>query len=122
MKSLLGFWRSLGYAVNGLSYGLRTQRNLRIQFVCALLAIGLSLWLGLSPIEWAMLMLILAGVMACEMVNTALEATLDIISREQQPAIGVAKDVAAGAVLIWSLASLVIAGCLWGPKLAKLLS
>lgn len=121
MNTLRDFVRSLGWAINGLRYGLRTQRNLKIQAVCTVLAIAISLWLGMSATEWAILILILAGVMAGEMLNTALEATLDLISREQNPQIGLAKDVAAGAVLVWAMASLLIALCLWGPKLTGLI-
>ncbi|HEY9841446.1 MAG: diacylglycerol kinase family protein [Candidatus Sericytochromatia bacterium] len=122
MNFVLAFLRSCGYAFAGIRHGLISQRNLRIQAVCTLAAVGLSLWLGLSPLEWAVLFLTLAGVMACEMVNTALETTLDLISREQHPLIGIAKDVAAGAVLIWALASLGVAVCLWGPKLLRLMA
>lgn len=121
MKFLDGFLRSAGYALQGLRYGFRTQRNVKIQSVCAILALLLSVMLGLTSSEWAILILTFAGVMACEMVNTALETTLDIISREQHPQIGLAKDVAAGAVLVWALASLLIACCLWGPKFIHLL-
>jgi diacylglycerol kinase len=117
VKSLDAFARGFGYAISGIRHGLQSQRNLRVQAVCAVLALGMSLWLGLAPAEWAILLITLAGVLATEMINTAIETTLDLISREQHPLIGLAKDVAAGAVLIWATAALLIGLCLWGPKL-----
>ncbi|PKL79839.1 MAG: diacylglycerol kinase [Candidatus Melainabacteria bacterium HGW-Melainabacteria-1] len=122
MPPLNAFLRSFSYAWSGIIHGLSTQRNLKVQAICAGLAFVISIWLGLSPPEWAILILTLAGVMGSEMFNTALETTLDHISRERHPQIGIAKDVAAGAVLIWALASLGVALCLWVPKLYALFS
>lgn len=118
MQAISNFFRGFVFAWAGIRHGLTTQRNLRVQAVCTLLAIAVSLWLGMSPLEWAVLFLTLAGVMACELVNTALETTLDLISREQHPLIRIAKDCSAGAVLIWAVFSILIGVCLWLPKLS----
>lgn len=103
-------------------YCLKTQINFQVECLCAFLAIGISYWLGLNAIEWAVLALTLAGVLSSEMLNTALETTLNLISREHHPEIGLAKDIAAGSVLMWAGLSLGVGICLWWPKLAVMLS
>lgn len=113
--------RGFIYAWNGLRVATASQRNFKFELVCAALAIGISSWLRLAPLEWAILFLTLAGVLAGELLNTSLETTLNLISREQHPEIGLAKDLAAAAVLIWSIFALCIGACLWGPKLLALL-
>lgn len=115
------FLRGFIYAWRGLRYALTTQRNMKVHLLCTLLAVGISAALQISRLEWMLLCLTLALVMTLEMVNTALEATLDLISREHHPEIGIAKDVAAGAVLIAALFSLCIGALLWGPRLWELL-
>lgn len=118
---IIAFLKGFVFAWAGIRYGITTQRNMKVHFVCTILAILISFWLGMSATEWAVLFLTLSGVMTCEMVNTALETTLDLISLEQHPLIRIAKDVSAGAVLIQAVFSLLIGICLWGPKLLKLL-
>lgn len=114
---LVLFLKGFAYAWAGIQYGVKTQRNMKVHVVCSLLAVSISLYLGMSPVEWAVLFLTLSGVMTCEMVNTALETTLDRISLEQHPLIRIAKDVSAGAVLIQAVFAVLIGLCLWLPKL-----
>ncbi len=114
------FFKGFAYAWAGIHYSVKTQRNMKVHVVCSMLAVGLSLWLGINALEWAVLFLTLSGVMTCEMVNTALETTLDRISLEQHPLIRIAKDVSAGAVLIQAVFAVLIGLCLWVPKLILL--
>lgn len=115
------FLASFGWAWAGIRAAFATQRNLRVHALAAGLASGLSLALGISRLEWALLVLTMALVVVAEMLNTALEATLDLISRERQPQIKFAKDVAAGAVLLAALAAVLVGLLIWGPYLRALL-
>lgn len=116
------FFKGFVWAGRGLWYGLRTQRNVRVHAFATLLAMGISTWLGLAAVEWAVLLLACGLVWAAELFNTALEVTLDRISREQDVQIGLAKDVAAGAVLAAALFALGVGVCLWLPKGWRLLN
>ncbi|MGV3525214.1 MAG: diacylglycerol kinase family protein [Candidatus Sericytochromatia bacterium] len=115
--SLARFFRAFGYAGRGIAFAFATQRNMRVHAGATLLACGLSFWLQLGSLEGAVLWLTLAAVMTAEMFNTSLETTLDLISREQHPQIGLAKDLAAGAVLISAIFAVLVGLSLWGPRL-----
>jgi diacylglycerol kinase (ATP) len=109
--------RSFGYAFEGVAYILRTQRNARIELVVGIAAVLLAAWLGLSPVEWAVLVLTIAIVIALEWMNTALEIAVSLASPEAHPSAKVAKDVAAACVLLGAFASLVVGVLLFGARL-----
>jgi diacylglycerol kinase (ATP) len=109
--------RSFVYAFHGWGYVLRTQQNAWIHAVISLAVFALGLWLGLRPQEWAILILTMAMVWAAEIVNTAIEAVVDLASPFRHPLAKVGKDVGAAAVLIAALASVVIGLLILGPPL-----
>ena len=114
---LVALIRSFGHAGAGLRYLFRSQRNARIHLLLTLLAVGLALWLGLAAVEWAVLSLTIGFVLACEALNTAIEAALDRISVDHHPLAKVAKDTAAGAVLVAAITALAVAAFLFLPRL-----
>ena len=118
MKRLL---HSFGFAGEGIGYAIRTQANLRLHFTITVLVFVAGLWLQLAPIEWAILVVMISVVMSAELFNTALEATLDRVSREEHPLAKVGKDVAAGAVLICAIGSVIVGLLIFGPKLLAVL-
>src|SRR5437899_1501642 len=89
--------RSFRYAFAGLFYVLRTQRNFRIHLAVGALAVLLGAVLRLSAPEWALLAVVITLVLAVEMVNTVVEAVVDLASPAYHPLAKIAKDVAAGA-------------------------
>ncbi len=111
------FFRGFVYAWQGIVYALQTQLNMRVHLVVSIAAITLSIWLGISRIEWMLLLMTLAQVISLEIVNTALEVSLDLISKEHNPWIGRAKDLAAGAVLVSAVFAIGVGFLLWGPRL-----
>lgn len=115
--SLVAVARSFGHAGAGLRYLFRSQRNARIHLALTLLAVTLALWLGLEAIEWAILSLTIGFVLACEALNTAIEAALDRISADHHPLAKVAKDTAASAVLMAAITAIVVAVFLFVPRL-----
>jgi diacylglycerol kinase (ATP) len=121
----LGAWTVAGdlpasfrYAAKGLIYGFSSQRNFRIHVITGVVVFGLALWLGLSLDRLAVLVLTIAAVLVLELLNTATEAVVDLaIGRQFHPLAKIAKDCAAGAVLVAALASLLIALLLLLPPL-----
>ena len=110
-------WRSFGYALAGLGWLVRTQRNARIHLVIALVAVALGAWLELSGPEWAVLLLTIGLVLAAEAFNTALEAAVDLASPEWHTLARIAKDVSAGGVLVLALAAVGVGVALFAGRL-----
>jgi len=109
---------SFRYAAQGLGYSLLTQRNFRIHVTTGVLVFGLALWLQLSLDSLAVLVLTVTAVLVLELLNTAMEAAVDLaVGRRYHPLARIAKDCAAAAVLVAAVASLLIALLLLLPPL-----
>lgn len=112
---------SLGYALAGWLYMLRWQKNTRIMSVASLAVMILALWLQISRVELAIVILAITIVWLAEFVNAGIEAAVDLASPELHPMAKVGKDVASAAVLLGVVASVLIGLLLMGPPLlAKL--
>jgi undecaprenol kinase/diacylglycerol kinase (ATP) len=111
------FWRSLTHAYSGLCYTIRTQRNARIHLCAGAVVIIVAVWLGVSVVELSLLVLIIGAILASETVNTTVEAIVDLLSPEWHERAKIAKDIAAGAVLVLSLTAIVIGLLILGPPL-----
>jgi diacylglycerol kinase (ATP) len=112
---------SFRYAWAGVRYAFQTQRNFRIHITVGLVAIGLSLLLHLSRVEVAVIGLTIGAVLTMELLNTALESVVDLTVRQTYHELAkIAKDCAAGAVLISALAAILVAGSLLLPPLIEL--
>jgi len=114
---------AFGHAFRGLWHVLQTQHNAWIHSVVATLIVSIGLWLGLSPRDWAVIVLTIAMVFTAEFINTAIEAVVDLASPVQHPLAKVGKDVGAGAVLIAAIAAALVGLLILGPPLwARLVS
>jgi diacylglycerol kinase len=111
--------QSLSYAVAGWLYMLRRQKNTRIQAVATMIVLGLALWLQLDATSWAVLILTITVVWMAEFLNAAVEAVVNLASPEIHPMAKVSKDVAAAAVLLGAMASILIGLLLLGPPLVE---
>lgn len=116
--NLKRWWRSAGFAWAGLTHTYRTQANFRIEVAAAGLATALALALH-APL--APIVLCCALVLSLELVNTAVEATLDHATSDFHELAKIAKDAAAAAVLIASIGSLLVGVVVLGPPLLKVL-
>jgi len=116
-KFIAGF----GYAFNGLWYAIRTQRNVRVHVLIALLAIVLGIVLRISAVEFALIFVAITAVFIAEMFNTVFELCVDLASPEYHPLAKIAKDVAAGAVLLNAMLSVIIGLFVFGPHLLALI-
>lgn len=108
---------AFGHAFRGWWYVLMTQQNAWIHSLFATAVILVGLWLGLKPIDWAVIVLTIAMVFTAEFINTAIEAVVDLASPVHHPLAKVGKDVGAGAVLVSALAGVVIGLLILGPPL-----
>lgn len=108
---------SFKYAFSGVWHVLRTQRNARIHLTVAVGVIVMGLWLGLSRTEWAIIALTIGLVLAAESFNTVAEAAVDLATGEHHPLAKIAKDVAAGAVLLMAMTAVVVGLLILGPPL-----
>jgi diacylglycerol kinase (ATP) len=105
------------YAFSGLSSFIMNERNARIHFFAAAVAILLGLYVELKSTEWLWIALAICLVFAAELFNSALEKLADRISQERDPRIKAAKDMAAASVLICSIFALVVGIIIFAPKL-----
>ncbi len=111
-----GLWASFGYALEGLAYAWRAQPNFRLEAGIGALALLLAAWLGVSPVP---ILLASMAVLGLELLNTALEALVDLASPSFHPLAKAAKDAAAAAVLVAALLALTLGLYLLGPPLLE---
>jgi diacylglycerol kinase len=114
--------QSFRYAAEGFWYALRSQRNLRIHMTVGSLVLLLAYWLNLGWLEWAVIVLLIGLVLAAELINTVVEAVVDLVTAEYHPLAKIAKDVAAAAVLTVSVTSVAVGLCLLGPPLWRVVA
>lgn len=112
--------RSFKYAAEGIFTFLRNERNGKVQFAAAVIAILLGVWLNITAPEWTAIVLCIAVVLSLEMINTALEKLSNYIQPELHPAIKTIKDISAGAVLLSAVASLIIGIIIFLPRVILL--
>jgi len=101
----------------GIVYCARHERNMKIHMIVACLAGILAWWLRLDSYEILILLVTISSVLIAEMLNTVVEAVVDLVSPEVHPLAKIAKDVAAGAVLIATITSLLVGYILFFEKM-----
>ncbi len=113
---------SFKYAGQGVNYAFRTQQNFRIHLIIGAIALSLSVYFQLSAVACSIITLTIALVLVLELLNTALEAVVDLaVGREFHQLAKITKDCAAGAVLIAAIAALLIASVLLLPHILDLI-
>jgi len=111
---------SFAFALEGASYVWRTQRNVRIHAFLGYMAISLALVLGVGRLERLLVVLAVTSVVVVELLNTAIEASVDIHVTGYHPLAKTAKNVAAGAVLVTAAMSVVVGLEVFGPEVGRL--
>lgn len=115
------FIESFGFAAQGVASTFREGRNFKVQLCFAVAAIALGVAFSIDLTEWAIIAVCIGTVLGLECVNTAVEAVVDIASPQRSELAKLAKDSAAGAVLIASVASLFVAAFLFLPRIVSIL-
>lgn len=117
---LVRYIKSFKHAVDGIIYAIENEHNVLIMMVATLVALALSFLLNISKIELALVVICIGTVIACEMINSAIEACVDLETTKQHELAKIAKDCASGASLVLSVMSLFIAGIVFIPKIITL--
>ncbi|MCW2923544.1 MAG: diacylglycerol kinase [Thermoleophilia bacterium] len=107
--------QSFNFAFEGVIHTLATQRNMRIHFAVAAMAMLASVGFGVTRVEFALILFAATFVIAAEMLNTAIEAAIDVATTSFNPLAKVAKDVAAGAVLIATFNAIAVGYLVFAP-------
>jgi diacylglycerol kinase (ATP) len=118
MKRRPSIIESFNFAIEGVVHVLRTQRNLRIHFAVAVIVLVLAVLVGVSKIELIALLIAIAFVLVAEMINTAIEGAIDAATTSFDPMAKLAKDIAAGAVLISAVTAVAVGYLVFAGKAA----
>ncbi|MEM7034522.1 MAG: diacylglycerol kinase family protein [Chloroflexota bacterium] len=110
-------WQSFGFATEGMLYVLRTQRNAKIHLCVSICVVLMGLFLGITATQWAILFVMMGGVLAAEIMNAAIEAVVDLVSPDYHILAKIAKDTAAGAVFLLAIFSVIVGIFILGPPL-----
>ncbi len=114
------FLRSFKYALEGIFTGLKEEQNMKIHIAIMILVIIFGILLKISKIEWIICIALFGIVISMELINTAIENTVDLITKERNEQAKIAKDVAAGAVLVSAIASAIIGLIIFVPKVISI--
>ena len=109
--------QSFSYAIQGILYSIAREPNMKIHLLAAITAVIMGLIVDLTRLEWALLCITIFMVLAAETINTAVERAIDLFSIKRHPLAKIAKDLAAGGVLLTAINAVVIALILFGPYL-----
>ena len=119
-KGLKKFFLSFTYPIKGLKYAYKNEQNLAVDVTMALLVTVAGFIFRVSVHEWAILALTIGLVLGMELVNTAIEAVVDLVTEDYHPLAKVAKDTAAAAVFVIAIASVVVGLIIFLPKVISL--
>lgn len=114
------FFKSFTYAFNGIRLSLQ-QRNMKVHVCCAIIAIVLGFMLKITTTEWSIILICIGVVLSLETINTAIESFVDLVEPTHHPIAGKIKDLAAGAVLIFSIIAALIGIMIFGKYILVLL-
>ncbi|WP_026658955.1 diacylglycerol kinase family protein [Butyrivibrio sp. AC2005] len=114
-------YKSFRYAFEGIFATIFHERNMQIHCLVAVLVVMFGIILKISLSEWFLCMLLFSIVLSLELVNTAIEAVVDLVTEEKRPLAKKAKDAAAGAVLVSAIFAAIMGGIIFFPKLWQFL-
>lgn len=109
--------KAFKYCFDGIIYALKDEQSIATQFIISIIVIIVSFIVGLSKLEWFMVILCISLVVALELINTSIESICDMVMPDFNPLAKVAKDTAAAAVLVVSVAAVIIGLIIFIPKI-----
>lgn len=116
MKKEKNIINSFKYAFEGIFTALKTEKNMKIHVLIMILVIVMGTIFKINKIEWIICIIMFGFVISLELINTAIESTVDLITQEKHPKAKIAKDVSAGAVLISAITSVIVGLIIFVPK------
>ena len=115
------FSKSVGHALDGIEYAINNERNIKIEILMGIIASITGFILKISLLEWLVLVLLIGTILALELINTSIERSVDLVTKDYKELAKAAKDTAAGAVFIMSTFSIIIGIIIFLPKILILL-
>lgn len=116
MKKII---KSFKYAIEGIRTGIKEEKNMKIHIFIMILVIICGIIFKINKVEWVICIILFGFVISLELVNTAIETTIDLITLERNPKAKIVKDVAAGGVLIAAITSAIIGLIIFIPKIIR---
>lgn len=113
--------KSFSYALDGLKYAFKFEQNLTVHILATIIVIIMGVMFNISLAEWAICVLAIGLVIATELINTSIEATIDLITPEYNKLAKIAKDTAASAVLVFALTAIILGLIIFLPKIINLI-
>ena len=120
-KGIKKFLNSFTYPIKGLKYAYRNEQNLAFDVGMALVVTILGFILKINKYEWLVLVITIGLMLSFELINTAIEATVDLVTQEYHPLAKVAKDTSAAAVFVFAIVSIIVGLIIFLPKIVNLL-
>lgn len=114
-------YKSFGYAFEGIFAGIRGERNMKIHCFAAVCVVVAGVLFHISVTEWCICLVLFGLILSLELVNTAIEAVVDLVTEDKKPLTKLAKDTAAGAVLIAAVMAAMAGLLIFVPKLISFL-
>jgi undecaprenol kinase len=105
------------FALEGIRVSILNEKNIRFHLLFSVIVIVLGIIFNLTQTEWLFILIAIAGMIVVEMINTAIERVVDLVTDQYHPLAGQAKDIAAGAVLIYAILSVIIGMIIFIPKI-----
>lgn len=110
---------SFSHALDGIGHTIRTERNMKIHLVAAVLAICAAIFFRISVIEYVMVFIAIGLVLICEILNTIVELIFDVLYKDYNKNAKLAKDMAAGATLLAALMAVIVGICIFGWRVLE---
>lgn len=108
---IIRFMKSFNYSFQGLIYAIKQEQSFLVMMICLILTLGFGIFLNISILEWFFILISIGLVLGTELLNTAIEATIDLVAPSFHPLAKIAKDTASASVFIYSFIAFII-GCL----------
>ena len=119
-KGLKKFFHSFTYPIEGLKYAYRNEQNLAVDVGVSLLVLIAGVIFKLEKTEWLVVILTIGAVISLELINTAIEAVVDMVTEEYHPLAKVAKDTSAAAVFVIAIVAAIVGLIIFLPKVISL--
>ena len=114
------YWKSFNHAIDGIIYTLKYEHNMIIIFVAIVIVVALSIYFKIETYEWLFLILLIGGIMCTELINSSIEAAIDLTTTEMHPLAKIAKDTASGATLVLVIVSIIGGLIIFLPRFISL--
>ena len=115
------FSKSVGHAIDGIEYTINKERNIKLEILAAIIVSVAGFILKITLTEWLVMLLVISMVLSLELINTAIERCVDLVTKDYHDLAKEAKDASAGAVFMMSLFSIIIGIVIFLPKIINLL-